>query len=409
MKTANFLKLSLPVLALGSALMLAACGGGGGGGGGGFVAGSSPSTAAKGDLRVSMTDAPACGFDHVFVTVEKVRVHGNTDVDVNGSGWVDIAVNPAQRIDLLSLTNGVLATLGQTQLDAGTYQQIRLVLAANGAGKPANSVVPTGGAEQALDTPSAVQSGIKIIRPFTVAPGSQTDLILDFDACKSIVTRGNGSYGLKPVVTALSSAESGSVTGVLTSAPGAAIYAERNGVVVKATVADANGNFALSPVEQSSSAGTVDVVIVPTSANARATGIIRDVPVTAGGSTALATAGTPITLPTSAFRKVSGGVSPASSQATIRALQLSGTRTFEIAGTAANVDTGAYGLFELQPALPVAAPMIGTYQTTLPIPLAADTTAAGQYTIQATSSAGTVKTRQVDVTASDLVDQNFLY
>jgi hypothetical protein len=90
-------------------------------------------------------------------------------------------------------------------------------------------------------------------------------------------------------------------------------------------------------------------------------------------------------------------------------LQLSGTRTFEIAGTAANVDTGAYGLFELQPALPVAAPMIGTYQTTLPIPLAADTTAAGQYTIQATSSTGTVRTRQVDVTASDLVDQNFLY
>jgi hypothetical protein len=404
LKIGNALASSLQILALGSALVLAACGGGGGGGGGAATGASS-----SGTLRVSMTDAPACGFDNVFVTVEKVRVHNDAGVDAGGSGWVDIAVDPARRIDLLSLTNGVLTTLGQAPLPAGTYQQIRLVLTANGPGKPANSVVPAGGAEQALDTPSAVQSGIKIIRPFTVAADALTDLILDFDACKSIVTRGNGSYGLKPVVTALPSVVSGSVTGVVAGAPGAKVYAERNGTVVKATVADANGNFTLSPIEQSSTAGIVDVVIVPTSTNARGTGIIRDVPVTAGGSTAVATAGAPITLPGSAFRKVSGAVSPASAQATIRALQLSGARTFEVAGTAANLDTGAYGLFGAQPALPAAAPVVGTYQTTLPIPLTADTTAAGKYNIQATSTTGAVSTRQVDVTASDLVDQNFLF
>ncbi|CAN7156954.1 MULTISPECIES: DUF4382 domain-containing protein [unclassified Variovorax] len=409
LKIKNPLAYSLRMLTLSSALVLSACGGGGGGGGG-FSAGTGTTAAnSSGTLRVSMTDAPACGFDNVFVTVEKVRVHGDAGVDAGGSGWVDIVVDPARRIDLLSLTNGVLTTLGQTPLAAGTYQQIRLVLAANGAGKVANSVVPTGGVEQPLDTPSAVQSGIKIIRPFTVAADTLTDLILDFDACKSIVTRGNGTYGLKPVVTALPSAVSGSVTGVLASAPGARVYAERNGTVVKASVADANGNFTLSPIEQSSSVGTVDVVIVPTSTNARGTGIIRDVPVTAGGSTALATAGAPITLPSSAFRKVSGAVSPASAQATIRALQLSGARTFEIAATASNLDTGAYGLFDAQPALPAAAPMVGTYQTTLPIPLTADTAAAGKYSIQATSDAGAVSTRQVDITASDLVDQNFQF
>lgn len=401
MSTNGFLVSTTRLLALGGAFALAACGGGGNGS-------SSSSTSSTGTLNVSMTDAPACGFDHVFVTVDRVRVHSDPNADANGSGWTDVTVSPARKIDLLSLTNGVLTTLGQTPLPTGTYQQIRLVLVANGAGAPANSVVPTGGTEQTLDTPSAVQSGIKIIRPFTVAPNTLTDLVLDFDACKSIVTRGNGTFGLKPVVTAVPTAVSGAVTGVVPVAPGAQVFAERNGVVVKATVADANGNFTLSPIEQSSAAGNVDVVIVPTSATGRSTGIVRSVPVVAGGSTAVATAAAPITLPTSTFGKVSGTVTPASADATIRALQQTGGGTFEIAATAAASDTGAYSLFLAQPALPVAAPAVATYTSALPIALVQDPSAAGKYSIQATSATGAVSTQQVTVTTTG-VTQNFSF
>jgi len=49
---------------MGAAVALVACGG----------AGSSTSTA-MGTLRVGITDVPACGFDHVKVTVLKVRIH----------------------------------------------------------------------------------------------------------------------------------------------------------------------------------------------------------------------------------------------------------------------------------------------------------------------------------------------
>jgi len=393
---------ALRIVALAGALGLAACGGGGGddSGGGG-----------QGTLKVSMTDAPACGFDHVFVTVNRVRVHTSANADPGASGWVNIDVTPARKIDLLSLTNGVLSTLGQTALPAGNYQQIRLVLDPNnGAGSAAlaNSVVPTGASEQTLDTPSAVQSGIKINRPFTVASGTLTDLVLDFDACKSVVKRGNGSYGLKPVVTAIPMVVSGAVTGVVSSAPGASVYAERNGVVVKATVADANGNFTLSPLEQSSTAGPVDVVVVPGSANGRGTGIVRSVPVVAGGSTAISTAGSPMSLPTSAYRRVSGTVSPASADATLRALQLVSGGTFEIAATAAASDTGAYSFFPAAPALPVAAPVIGTYQAALPIPLQPDGAAGGKYSVQATSAAGVVKSQPVDVNTADVI-QDFSF
>ena len=134
---------------------LAACGGGG-------DDGSTVTPASgTGTLRVALTDAPACGFDHVYVTVERVRVHQTSSANDNDAGWSEIVLNPTQRIDLLGLTNGVLAELGQTPLGAGQYQQVRLVLSPNRGGTPANSVVPTGGIETALDTPSATPKRVE--------------------------------------------------------------------------------------------------------------------------------------------------------------------------------------------------------------------------------------------------------
>ena len=171
--------------AAGLLLALAGCGDGG-------------SASGSGTLGVSLTDSPACGFDAVNVTVNKVRVHASSSATENDAGWTDITVN--RKINLLDLNNGVLDKLGEVPLQAGSYTQLRLVLAPNTGGVLANSVVPTGGTETALITPSAVQSGIKLVNEFTVATGKRVDVLLDFDACKSIVKRGNGSYALKPVV-----------------------------------------------------------------------------------------------------------------------------------------------------------------------------------------------------------------
>ncbi|TWG85622.1 uncharacterized protein DUF4382 [Cupriavidus gilardii J11] len=381
----NFpIRTGLFVMGVGGAVALAACGGGG----------DDAPAPRQGTLRVQLTDAPACGFDHVYVTVNRVRVNSSADADDNGSGWVDIPVDPPQRIDLLSLTNGVMATLGQAALPAGNYQQIRLVLAPTTGNAMTNAVVPTGGTQTALDTPSATTSGYKIIRPFTVAPDTLTDLVLDFDACKSVVAKGNGGYNLKPVVTAIPVVVSGAVTGTLTPAQaGARVYAERDGVVVKATVADDNGNFTLSPIEQSSTAGNVDVVIVPPN---RGTGIVRSVPVTAGATTTLSTGAAPIDLPPSTMRTVTGTVTPPSAEASVRALQATGGANFEISTTFANVTSGAYSM-----QLPAAAPSVGVYQPALPIPLVQDAGAAGKYNIEAISATGAVQTQPADVSAAD--------
>ncbi|WMY10835.1 DUF4382 domain-containing protein [Paraburkholderia phenoliruptrix] len=378
--------------ALALPLALAACGGGGGDGG-------SPST---GTLRVQMTDAPACGFDHVYVTVNKVRVNMNAQAGDGDSGWSDIALTTPQRIDLLSLTNGVLADLGQTALPAGQYQQVRLVLAQNQGNSLANSVVPTGGSEHALDTPSAAQSGYKIIRPFTVQANTLVDLVLDFNACKSIVQKGNGSYSLKPVVTATPTVVSGTISGYLAPAEaGAAVFAEQNGNIIKGTVADSSGHFVLTPLEQSSTSDNYDVVIVQ---NNVATGVVRSVPVVVNASTVVSTSAAPIALPASTIHVASGTVVPVSAQAILRALQTVSGVNYEITSSNANLDTGAYSL-----SLPAAAPLVGTYSGTLPVSLTPVASVAGQYTAQAVSASGATQQSAVNVSTTDQTGVNFSF
>lgn len=384
---------------------LAGCGGGGG-----------PAT---GTVSASLTDAPACGYDHVFVTVAKVGINSNLD----GSGaWNDITLATPKKIDLLDLTNGALESLGQTALPAGTYQQLRLVLTpnVNGAATFNNSVVPTGQtAEVELKTPSAAQSGIKVNTraPFTVQPGTLVDLVLDFNACKSIVTTGRSKGGstnsasgylLKPVVTAVTEVVSGAIDGYVDTAdattttngvttPGAMVFAEQNGVVIRATVADSTGHFVLSPLEQSSGAGNYDVVIANTG---KATDIVTGVTVTAKTTTSLSSAASPFTLLASTTGTVSGTVNPAAN-ASLDALQTINGLNYVITDTNADSSTGGYSF-----TLAVAPPQIGPF-TTPPITLAPVAAAAGKYTISATSATGSTSSSPATVTSGGTTTVDF--
>jgi len=367
-------------------LALAACGGGGGGGG---------STPQPGTLGVSLTDAPACGYDQVNVTVAKVRVHQSSSADESAAGWQEITLNPARKINLLGLQNGVLENLGQVPLPAGHYTQIRLVLVANGSGAPANSVVPTGGSETPLDTPSAVQTGIKLINQFDVPAGGRVDLVLDFDACKSVVARGNGSYGLKPVVRVVPTQLNG-INGFVDPALLAAnvrITAQQGGVVLGATTPNSAGEFFVARL----AAGSYDLVIT---ADDHATALISGVPIAGPSVVMVSTNAAPITLPDSATETASGKVTPVAAEALLRASQsLTGGPTVEVAFTTADPSTGQYAL-----TLPVAAPLSGSYGAgTLPIGLTAQPTAAGKYTLEASATGYATQTAGIDLTAGDVV------
>lgn len=365
-------------------LALAACGGGGGIGGTGAPIGS---------LRFAVTDAPACGYDQVNVTLQKVRVHQSATAADTDSGWSEVVLTPEKRVDLLTLTNGVLEELGQTSLPAGKYTQLRLVLADNTPAAPlANSVVPTGGAETALDTPSAAQSGLKLNVDIDVPAGQLADFVIDFDACKSVVRRGNsGRFNLKPVIRVIPRLADAGLRVVGYVAPAIAntatqVSLQLNGVPVKATVPDASGTFVLYPVP----VGSYDLVVT---AAGRATSVMTSVPVTTATVTTVNGTATAITPAVSASRTVTGTVTPTT--ATVRATQAlaGGPAAIEVAWAPVDADTGRFA-FTLVQAAPGKTAYVPNPATLSFTPAAA----AGLYRLEAASGAAT-QNQAIDVTA----------
>jgi len=346
----------LPVLALMGAA-LSGCGGGG-------DDAAVPGVGALGTLRMALTDAPACGFDKLYVTVQRVRVHRTAGADEAAAGWEEIVLTTPKRVDLLSLQNGALTELGQKALPAGVYQQLRLVLEPNSAANPlANAIQPTGGSELALETPSAMQSGLKLNVNLQVQANEIADFAIDFDACKSVVKAGNsGRYLLKPVLTLIPLIGDagqrivGYVDPLLANG-GAVVSAQGNGQIVRATPTDASGRFTLYPVP----AGTYELVV---NASGRANVLVTGVPVTTTAFTQVGSETVRLVPPAASLAPavVSGVVTvngaTANTGASVRALQtLSGGPTLEMAYTAVSATDGSYRL-----TLPLEAPLRWAFQ-----------------------------------------------
>jgi hypothetical protein len=394
------------VAAIGTAAVLAACGGGGGDG----------TAATDGSLRVALTDAPSCGYDNVFITVEKISVNKSSTAADTDAGWTDITLSPARRLDLLSLNNGVLEELGTVPLSAGQYSQVRLVLASNsgtGTATIPNAVKPTGGTLTALSTPSAQQSGLKLQAHFDVAAGQMADLVLDFNACKSIVKAGNsGQFILKPVISVVPRVVSG-IQGFLTtttmSVTSTTVAAQQNGATVRATVPDSTGMFSIPFLP----AGTYTLVIT---SDGHATGVVTGVP--AGTTTTVINGtATAITTPASSMANVTGTVTASSvsgsttvstivTDANVLALQpLTGGPTIELGNMPVDSVLGTYA-FRLPVAAPVKAPFVssGTALSFTP-----DATAAGKYTMEAQAPGRVPKDSPANISAGTGVTVNLAF
>ncbi len=363
----------------------------------------------EGSLRVALTDAPSCGYDHVWVTIEKVRVHqSSTAADTEG-GWSEVVVSPAKRVDLLELTNGVLEELGTTPLAAGQYSQIRLVLASNtgtGTTSVANAVQPTGGEVVPLSTPSAQQSGLKLQAHFEVAAGQMADLVLDFDACKSVVKAGNtGKYNLKPVVSVVPRVGAGLQGFVSTTLNLASttVAAQQDGVTIRSTAPDATGKFSIPFL----SAGTYSLVVM---SDGRATAVVTGVP---AGTTTTVVNGTATAIlpPVSTMADVTGTVTESAvsgtttvstvlTDATARATQaLTSGPTIELGNRPVDSVLGTYRF-----RLPTAAPVKAAYGPTLSF--AADAPMAGKYTAQMLSPGLTTQSKSADIASGSGVAVN---
>jgi len=222
-------------------------------------------------MRIQMTDAPG-DFDAVHLVIREVSAH-LTDAG-SSSGWV--VINPeSTTFDLLTLRNGVFATLGAALVPAGRYTQIRLLLG------PGSDVV-VGGVSYPLTVPSGLQTGLKLVGTFDIAPNALTDVALDFDAQRSVLLTGAGSYMLKPVVRAVMFSSAGAISGtVLPAGIPTSVYALQAPDTLASTLAAADGSFTLSALP----AGAYSVAFHPDTAYRDTT--LSGVVVTAGSTTSV--------------------------------------------------------------------------------------------------------------------------
>lgn len=184
-----FKSLTLAVVAA----SLAACGG--------------SSADSDGRLTLSLTDAPVSELSKVELTVTGVSLKpasGDT---------LEFTFDSPQSVDLLQLQGGVTVDLlDNVTVPAGEYNWVRLSLDSDNM-----SVTEIDGAEKKLRVPSGAETGLKMVRGFTVAQGGASDFTIDFDVRKSVVNpegnAGGADYLLKPVLRLIDNLQAGAVSG----------------------------------------------------------------------------------------------------------------------------------------------------------------------------------------------------
>jgi hypothetical protein len=171
----------------------------------GCSSGSGGSSATSGTIQVGLTDKPSDAFQQVVVSIKEVRLvpAGLEDAQDNDSRLpVVVTYATPHSVDILTL-HFQQELLGTIVIPAGKYNQVRLILDANpnGSGRdPVNylTLKSAPAVKIPLTTPSAQQSGLKVLGQFEVKPGIINAIMLDFDPNTAIVVRGNGDYNLKP-------------------------------------------------------------------------------------------------------------------------------------------------------------------------------------------------------------------
>jgi len=158
----------------------------------------------KGTLQVFVTDARSRDeVTGIVITVSEVQVHKTSTEQEQeqeqeqqqtqqGEGeWVSIIIDEGARtFDLLDI-EGIEQYLGQIELEAVKYTQVRLVVESaqvelNNSGNLQDARVPSG--------------ELKIVHPFNVIRDQTSTLVIDFDADKMVNVTGSGEIIVKPVV-----------------------------------------------------------------------------------------------------------------------------------------------------------------------------------------------------------------
>jgi len=156
----------------------------------------------KGYLSIFLTDSPAA-YDSVIIEFSEISAHIDSE-------WIILKRRP-ERIDLLDWSNGEIFLLAANNVPIGNLTQTRINIDTASVG--------INGQVYGLTIPSGSESGLKLGININIREGNTYQMILDFDATRSIVPQGSKTnpkgYILMPRIRIINQAVSGSVSGTV--------------------------------------------------------------------------------------------------------------------------------------------------------------------------------------------------
>lgn len=246
-----------------------------------------------GKISVKLTDAPFPYdfIDEANVTIFKIDARLKNLEESEGNedeSNFEILYEGEQKVNLITLTNGVTMAMGEAEVPIGSYDLVRVYI-------KEGSVVLQDGTNFDLKVPSGSQTGIKVfVAPaIEVVSSLSSDLLLDIDVSRSFIPNGNiesmsgiTGFNFKPVIRASNMSIAGTLTGsvttlvdnVVTGIDGVQISVWNGEKHITSTSTDESGNYMVLGLDEGTYTITAEAMEYTTE-------IKEDVAILAGNKT----------------------------------------------------------------------------------------------------------------------------
>ncbi len=167
-------------------------------------------TGEKGNANVEVTDAAvdAENISGVYLAVSEIQASANGSVKTIATFDTPIVFN------VMDYQEGSTFELGSGELEVGVYDELRLILA---DGSPSDETTSsyieyTDQTTADLQIPSGTTSGYKVKGDFQISANSQTNLVIDIDLRKALVSTSE-KFTLRPAARLVIDETTSTITG----------------------------------------------------------------------------------------------------------------------------------------------------------------------------------------------------
>lgn len=179
----------------------------------------------KGKASVKATDAAvdAQNVNAVYLSVDEIQA------TANGQTKTVVAFSSPQKFDIMAYQNGATYFMGEGDLDAGSYSDLRFITSS-----AADSYVELkDGTTKQLEIENGSTTGYRIQGAFDIAASTTTDLVADIDLRKALVTTANGTFKLRSTARVVMENQTGKIKGTVSGSGDASerivVYAYEKG------------------------------------------------------------------------------------------------------------------------------------------------------------------------------------